>query len=50
MNEKRIINKLVYYINRLVEGDDPFPELTEDMQKWGFWDEDGFPIDEGDDE
>ena len=38
------IQKLVNYINRMIEGDEVFPELTEDMFKWGYWDKDGFQI------
>jgi hypothetical protein len=52
--DKDIIKQLVHYINKLlldIEGDDVLNELTTDMIKWGFWDEDGFPIeDDGDTE
>lgn len=44
--EKYIIEQLVYYINRLVEGDEVLDDLTPFMQSWGFWDEDGFPIED----
>jgi len=44
--DEEIINSLVYYINRLVEGDECIESLTETMQKFGFWDEDGFPVEE----
>ena len=48
--DKDIIKKMVYYINRLVEGDEVLNELTTDMIKWGFWDEDGFYIEDEEDE
>jgi len=48
--DEKIIKRLVYYINRLVEGDDCIESLTEDMHKFGFWDEDGFPVDDEDDD
>lgn len=44
MTDQEIIIRLVDYINRMVEGDDVFPELEQDMQRWGFWDQNGFPI------
>jgi hypothetical protein len=44
------IDTLVYYINCLVEGegDDCIEALSESMRKFGFWDEDGFPIESED--
>jgi hypothetical protein len=48
--DKDIIKQLVYYVNRLVEGDDVLNELTTDMIKWGFWDGDGFYIEDEKDE
>ena len=45
--ENRIMN-LVGYINRMLEGDIPHG-LDDDMKKWGYWDEDGFPIEDEDD-
>ena len=42
--DKYIIEQLVYYINKLVEGDEVLDDLTIFMQNWGFWDDDGFPI------
>lgn len=47
--DKDIIKQLVYYVNRLVDGDDVLNELTTDMIKWGFWDDDGFPIEDDED-
>ena len=46
MTDKEVIKLLVSYINTLVEGDDPEPEMSKNMYKLGFWDIDGFPIDE----
>jgi hypothetical protein len=43
------IRQLVNFINQLVEGDDPFPELGDFLKAKGFWDEDGFPIGVDDD-
>ena len=43
-----VIETLVYYINRLVEGDDCIEALSESMRNFGFWDEDGFPIESED--
>ena len=42
--DEYIIEQLVYFINRLVEGDEVRDDLTPFMQSWGFWDDDGFPI------
>jgi hypothetical protein len=47
--DEYIIKKLVYYVNRLVDGDDVLNQLTTDMIKWGFWDGDGFPIEDDED-
>jgi len=44
--EKYIIEQLVYFINRLVEGDEVLDDLTPFMQNWGFWDDDGFPVED----
>lgn len=44
MTDQETIIRLVHYINRLVEGDDILDELQENMHRWGFWDEDGYPI------
>ena len=44
--DEQLLNKFAWYINALIEGDTYFlEELTEDLQKLGYWDEDGFPTD-----
>jgi hypothetical protein len=48
MSDQELIIRLVHYINCMVEGDDVLTELVQDMQRWGFWDEDGIPITEDD--
>ena len=49
MNDKEIINKLVRYINQLVEGDTHMMDsMQEFLIRLGFWDDDGFLIDDDD--
>jgi len=48
-NLENRITKLVNYINRMLEGDIPYG-LGDDMKKWGYWDEDGYPVEDGDED
>jgi hypothetical protein len=44
MTDQELIIRLVDYVNRITAGDDVAAELKEDMQRWGFWDQVGDPI------